>query len=407
MKKFPCIFMLALLTFGGCKDYDDSFLRNEVNDLNSRIAALEQWAATVNSNITALQGVITASQEMNYVTGVTPFASPAPGGYIISFLKGETIAIFNGTDGKDGESPQISVQRDADGVYCWTLNGEWILVDGNRVRVTGENGAGGQDGVTPQLRINSGTGIWEVSYDEGGTWLSLGVKATGADGQDGQNGVTPQLRVNSGTGIWEVSYNGGSAWTSLGVAAAGAGGQDGVTPQLRINSGTGMWEVSYTNGSTWLSLGVRATGADGQDGITPQLRVNSGTGIWEVSYNGGAAWLSLGVAAAGADGKDGRDGVSPMIRINTAGNIWEISCNNGESWESTGIAATGAKGDKGDAGARGDAIFAANGVDYSKSDCVEFTLADGVTKIRVPKYAKLGLNFTQPGTFAAGETKTV
>ena len=39
----------------------------------------------------------------------------------------------------------------------------------------------GEDGVTPQLRINEETNLWEVSYDDGATWESLGVKATGAE----------------------------------------------------------------------------------------------------------------------------------------------------------------------------------------------------------------------------------
>ena len=42
---------------------------------------------------------------------------------------------------------------------------------------------------TPRLRINAESNEWEVSYDEGQTWLSLGVKATGADGQDGKDGA--------------------------------------------------------------------------------------------------------------------------------------------------------------------------------------------------------------------------
>lgn len=53
----------------------------------------------------------------------------------------------------------------------------------------GTDGADGQDGTTPQLRVNSQTNMWEVSYDDGDTWTSLGVKATGADGQDGQDGI--------------------------------------------------------------------------------------------------------------------------------------------------------------------------------------------------------------------------
>jgi hypothetical protein len=346
MKQFLCILMLALLTLGGCGEYDDSSIRNEVGDLKNRVATLEQWATTVNSNITALQNLVSALQNMDYVTGVTAFASPAPGGYVISFLKSGDVTIFNGNDGtdgrdgvdgsngtngsngtdgrdgvdgRDGESPQISVKQDTDGVYYWTLNGEWILAGGNKMRVNGENGT------------------------------------DGSNGQDGHNGLTPQLQINSG--IWEISYDEGSTWTSLGVAVAGTDGQDG------------------------------------QNGHTPQLRVNSG--IWEVSYDEGSTWSSLGVAATG------QNGVSPKIQINTLTGEWEISCDNGASWETTGIKATGEKGD------RGDAVFAANGVDYSKYDNVEFTLADGYTKIKLPRYEKLGLNFTQPEPFAAGETKTV
>lgn len=39
--------------------------------------------------------------------------------------------------------------------------------------------------MTPQLRINSETNEWEVSYDNGNTWKSLGVKATGGSGTSG------------------------------------------------------------------------------------------------------------------------------------------------------------------------------------------------------------------------------
>ncbi|MDR1155628.1 MAG: DUF4988 domain-containing protein [Bacteroidales bacterium] len=340
MKNFFSILMLALLTFGGCNKYDHDALESDIRDLKNRVAALEMWTETVNSNITALQNIVAALQNMDYITGVTTFASPSPGGYVVSFVKSGSITISNGTDGLDGADgkngadgddgvpPQISVRQDTDGVYYWTLDGEWIVAGGNKLRVSGEKGAdgsNGQNGITPQLRINS-LNIWEVSYNSGSTWTSLGVAATGADGQNGQDGNTPQLRINSGTGIWEISYNGGSTWTSLGVAAAGADGQNGQ---------------------------------DGQNGIAPKIRINTGTGKWEISSDGGSSWLT------------------------------------------TGVNATGDRGDK------GDAIFAANGVDFSNSGYVEFTLADGISKIKVPKYEKLGLNFTQPGTFAAGETKTV
>jgi hypothetical protein len=329
MKKgFSFLLATILLMIGGCQNYDDTPLRNDVIDLKNRVAALEMWATTVNSNITALQGIVTALQDNDYVTGITSFTSPEPGGYIIAFTKGGNVTIFNGkngndgkdgdngADGQDGKSPQISVQQDTEGVYYWTLNGEWIVVDGKKLHVSGVDGVNGADGKTPQMRVNSFTNIWEVSYNDGVSWYSLGVKATG---------------------------------------------EKGVTPQLRINS-SNIWEASYDNGYTWSSLNVAATGADGQNGITPQIRINSGTGEWEISYD---------------------DGVS---------------------WNYTGIKAIGEKGEKGE---KGDAIFANNGVNNSNSDYVEFTLADEVTKIKVPKYKLLGLDFTQPATFAAGEIKNI
>jgi hypothetical protein len=356
MKKLLCILMLALLTLGGCNKFDPTYIEDEVNDLKNRMTAIEQ---TVNSNITALQGLVAALENADFITGVTTFTTPAPGGYVISFVKGGTITISNGTagtngsngtdgrdgsdgrdgaDGQDGASPQIGVRQDTDGAYYWTLNGEWILAGGNKLRVTGEKGA---------------------------------------TGSAGQNGITPQLRINSGTNIWEVSYNEGNTWVTLGVKATGSNGQDGVTPQLRINSESNLWEVSYNEGNTWISLDVAATGVNGNDGQD------------------------------GQDGQNGQDGVTPQIRINVVTNEWEISCDNGAFWATTGIKATGAKGVQGDTGANGDAVFATNGIDYSNSEHVEFTLSDGITKIKVPKYKKLGLNFAQPGTFAAGETKII
>ena len=54
-------------------------------------------------------------------------------------------------------------------------NGNWWIGDED----TGVNSSGlkGETGVTPQIRINSETREWEVSYDEGVTWESTGISA--------------------------------------------------------------------------------------------------------------------------------------------------------------------------------------------------------------------------------------
>ena len=46
----------------------------------------------------------------------------------------------------------------------------------------GDRGDKGEDAVAPQIRINPTTNYWEVSTDNGVTWVSTGVKATGEKG---------------------------------------------------------------------------------------------------------------------------------------------------------------------------------------------------------------------------------
>ena len=146
----------------------------------------------------------------------------------------------------------------------------------------------------------------------------------GLDGQNGKDGVTPEIRINE-SGMWEVSYDGGESWSSLGVSAlgaSGAAGQDAIAPKLQIND-EGIWEISYDDGESWTSLGVSALGtpgAAGQDAIAPKLQIND-EGIWEVSYDNGATWASLGVSALGAPGEAGSDG--SRIEIGENGN-WYI-----------------------------------------------------------------------------------
>ena len=89
-----------------------------------------------------------------------------------------------------------------------------------------------------------------------------------------------------------------------------------------------------------------------------------------------------------AQGAKGDDAIAPQVQINATTNEWEISTDGGKNWKSTGIKATGEKGD------RGDAVFAENGVDYtSDPDNVIFTLADGKTKLTVPRTKILSVKF--------------
>lgn len=174
----------------GCS-YDDTALWREMEQVKDRVTTLEEAVIKTNEDIVALQTIVDALQRNLYVVSVTPTAD----GYTILFSDNTSVTITNGKDGVNGtNAPIISVREDEDGNYYWTIDGEWLLVDGERVRANGldgengENGAKGEDAIAPQVRINDTTKEWEISTDGGITWVSTGVVAEGKDGANGSNG---------------------------------------------------------------------------------------------------------------------------------------------------------------------------------------------------------------------------
>lgn len=171
--------LLAIALFGvamwSCS-YDDDDLWKAVDDLDSRMEAMEQAMKSANTDIDALQKLVDALQKNVTVTSVIKNND----GYTITFSNGETATITNGKNGID--APAISVKKDGDGLYYWTLDGDFILVDGEKIKAQGEDGAPGQNAVSPKLRINTETKEWEMSIDNGTTWTSMGVRAEGTDG---------------------------------------------------------------------------------------------------------------------------------------------------------------------------------------------------------------------------------
>jgi hypothetical protein len=176
MKKILFFAMLLVVALTGCKNYDD-----DIDDINARLAALETWEASVNTNITALQTAITALQGKDYVTGVVALSDGS--GYQITFQNSGTITIKNGTNGKDGVTPVIGVKQDTDGYYYWTVDtgsgATWLKdANGKMIRTTGD---------TPKMKIGD-DGYWYVAAD-GVNFVTTGVKAQG-DAVFAENGVT-------------------------------------------------------------------------------------------------------------------------------------------------------------------------------------------------------------------------
>ena len=274
MKK---IFLYIAITLGllSC-NHKDSLWQEVVEDLDERVETLEMLCAEMNTNITSLQTIVDVLQSNDFITSIVEIKKDGEVvGYTITFGKHDPITIYhgqdgkdgqngangkdgqdgqNGTDGKDGITPVIGVAQDTDGVYYWTLNGEWLLDDnGNKLPVSGKDGQNGTNGSNGQDGADGKDG------------------QDGADGKDGQDGEDGKDGVDGQDG------------------KDGKDGKDGITPQLKIEDG--YWYISYDNGATWTQLG-KATGENGQDG------------------KDGADGADGKDGQNGADGKDGQDGDS-------------------------------------------------------------------------------------------------
>ena len=215
-RKTLTLLLLAALTLAACK-YDDSVLWEQVNQNTeelaaqaARIAALEAWQAETNTNIQALQTLLSTT---DYITAVTPVVKDGVEvGFTISFLNTPAITIYHGTKGDKGDkgdTPQIGAAQGDDGNWYWTLNGEFLTdTDGNPIRANGtqggqgEPGPAGDDAPLPQLATGKKLNEQQIttdsqnkdiepdaiylSVDGGQTW----TRVSGEKGEQGDTGAT-------------------------------------------------------------------------------------------------------------------------------------------------------------------------------------------------------------------------
>ena len=292
------VLSLGILLLSSCGNMfrdELSEIHNEIDDLKLR---LEQLCEEVNTNISALQIIVTALENNDYVTSIDPVSEGGVIiGYDICFSKSGKITIYHGEDGKDGEdgadgqdgkdgqdgedgkdgkdgedgkdgqdgyTPVIGVKMADDGLYYWTLDGDWLLdINGDKVRAVGLDGQKGDKGEPGDKGDKGDKGDTGDKGDQG----DPGEK--GDKGDQGEPGVTPVLKIEDG--YWYISYDNEQSWQQLG-RATGENGEDGE------DGASFFKEVTYDSDNVYITF------VDGQMVVLPLNPSSSTASVSSVVY---------------------------------------------------------------------------------------------------------------------------
>lgn len=160
-RRFLLYILLALLpVMSSCHKE----IWDKLNDHEARIARLEALCNQYNTTINSLQVLLSSMQSNNWIKDVIPVSENGLTiGYVVTFMHGDPITIYNGQNGQDGRTPIIGVKQDVDGIWYWTLDDDWLLnTEGKKVPAQAQ---------VPKLKIEED--YWWVSYDNGNTWSKL------------------------------------------------------------------------------------------------------------------------------------------------------------------------------------------------------------------------------------------
>ena len=147
--------IFSVVAFYSCDDRED--IRNDINDLISRLDKLQPELDKLNAYVSNYQNLLNGQI---LILGYS--VNEETGDYVLDLSNGERMIVYSG---KPSEPlPVVSIGED--GFWYYTMNGEETkpLVDseGNQVSSKPENG------MTPEFefRINS-EGMWEYRFGDG------------------------------------------------------------------------------------------------------------------------------------------------------------------------------------------------------------------------------------------------
>ena len=243
------------LVLAGCaKEYDDSALKNDVNALKTQIEQIQNSIRSLNGQVTGLTETIEQWKKGGYVESIQELADKS--GYTITFTGGKTVTLYhgakgdkgdpgapgepgtpgtpgangqngtngtNGQDGQDGKTP--SLKLDTDGVFYWAIDGEFILVDGQKVPAT----------VAPVFSINQ----------DGDLIMTIGDKQTNlghVQGDSGTAGVSLFDKIEPGEDVVVFTLKGGDSFS---IPIAKAFKLVIEQPEQEVTAGQKL-EIAYT-----------------------------------------------------------------------------------------------------------------------------------------------------------------
>lgn len=144
--------ILSFIMLQSCNDRDE--IRQDINELNGRVDKLQETIMQYNDQVATYDALLTGT------SWIVDFSEHEQG-YTIKLNNGKNLEVYNGEADLDYSPFRIGLDEKS-GKYVWYYNDEILKQNGKTVPASGENG------VTPQVRINE-DGRWEFSFD-GKTW---------------------------------------------------------------------------------------------------------------------------------------------------------------------------------------------------------------------------------------------
>ena len=195
--------MLAIMQ--SCQKTDD--LEADINSLKDRVAALEKATEGLNTSFASLQALM---QKNKVIIGITPTKDGL--GYLLELSDGTSIKVME-SEAVQASVPEFSVDEEGYWIYKTSNNTNFKYLpgaDGEKVSAWPRDEEGNVV-ATPLISVSS-SGYWQVSYDNGQTYTSLGTKAEG--GSQGGTSIFSKVEYNEANHTFSFTLSdGGKTYT--------------------------------------------------------------------------------------------------------------------------------------------------------------------------------------------------